>query len=153
MAKSKQKQDLSPSLTKLISYNNVDVSFELKGKQKLRAWVEKCVSHERKKLAEISFNFCSDKHLLSINKKYLNHNYFTDIITFDFCDNSEISGDIYISVERVKENAKDNQVLFHVELARVIIHGVLHLCGYKDKTAKDLKTMRNKEDYYLSLLR
>lgn len=103
-------------------------------------------------MGEISINLCSDDHLLQINKKHLNHDYYTDIITFELSENNEISGDLYISTDRVLDNAKQLNITFHVELNRVIIHGILHLCGYKDKTKAQQKEMREKENYYLSLL-
>lgn len=104
-------------------------------------------------VGSINFIFCSDKYLLQLNQKYLNHNTYTDIITFDNSDSQhEISGDLYISVERVRENSKQFSGSFVIELQRVMIHGILHLLGYNDKSSKDKETMRNKEDYYLSLL-
>ena len=96
--------------------------------------------------------FCSDDYLLDINKKYLNHDYFTDIITFNYNENNTIIGDLFISVDRVKENAKELKVDFNNELFRVIIHGVLHLCGYNDKTQDQLKEIRTKEDEFLGLI-
>jgi rRNA maturation RNase YbeY len=99
----------------------------------------------------ISFNFCSDKYILELNNSSLKHNYYTDIITFELNQkNEEIEGDIYISIDRVKENAKVLNESIINELHRVIIHGVLHLCGYKDKSSKESKMMRNKENYYLN---
>jgi len=99
----------------------------------------------------LSYIFCSDKYLLSINQKYLNHNTFTDIVTFDLAESAEIDGEIYISVGRVKENAVKYEVDFEEELRRVIIHGLLHLIGYKDKTASQKVQMRKKEQACLSL--
>ena len=93
--------------------------------------------------------FCSDKFLLDLNKKHLDHDYFTDIITFSYTVNNKISGDLFISVDRVKENSLKECVSFEKELERVVYHGVLHLCGYKDKTEKEIKEMRSKENYYL----
>jgi probable rRNA maturation factor len=152
MVNSKLKQEQLLSLTELISFNNIDLNFTLKQKKHIRSWIQQSIQKESKKLSFISYNFCSDKYLLKINKKYLSHNDYTDIITFDLCEGKDISGDIYISIERVKENAKTNFTGFHVELCRVLIHGVLHLCGYKDKSDKDAKKMRSKEDFYLALL-
>jgi rRNA maturation RNase YbeY len=143
---------LLPYLTSEISFNTVDTSYTVKHKKNLRSWIKETISKEKKSLGEISFNFCSDEYLLSVNKEHLNHDYYTDIITFDFCENDIISGDIYISIDRVKENAKTENKTINNELHRVIIHGILHLCGYKDKKPADASVMREKEDFYLSLL-
>jgi|688.fasta_scaffold1393819_1 rRNA maturation RNase YbeY len=151
----KKKKSLSvllPYLTSEISFNTVDTSYTVKHKKNLRSWIKETISKEKKSLGEISFNFCSDEYLLSVNKEHLNHDYYTDIITFDFCENDIISGDIYISIDRVKENAKTENKTINNELHRVIIHGILHLCGYKDKKPADASVMREKEDFYLSLL-
>lgn len=150
--KKKSLSVLSPYLTSGISFNAVDSNYTVKHKKILRDWIEQTITKERKSLGEISFNLCSDEYLLSVNKEHLNHDYYTDIITFDFCENSIISGDIYISIDRVKENAKQEKKTTTNELHRVIIHGVLHLCGYKDKKPADTRVMRQKEDFYLSLL-
>jgi probable rRNA maturation factor len=152
MVKNKSKQAQLLSLTDLISFNTIDVEFSLKNKRLIRSWILLTAQSEGKTLDFISYSFCSDKHLLKVNKKYLSHDFYTDIITFDFSEEERISGDIYISIDRVKENALDNHSMFHVELCRVIIHGVLHLCGYKDKTKKQSAIMREKEDFYLSKL-
>ena len=141
-----------PFYTKNITFNKVDILSSPKNITRIKEWIVSTILSEQKNPGFISFNFCTDKYLLKINKQYLQHNYYTDIITFDMCEGKIISGDIYISWDRVKENAKSENTLFHVELQRVIIHGVLHLCGYKDKSAKDQKQMRDKENYYLSLL-
>ena len=105
------------------------------------------------KSSHIQYIFCSDEYLLDINKQFLQHDYYTDIITFDLSDNASIllEGEIYISIDRVKDNAKSQQTDWKEELKRVLYHGVLHLCGYKDKTPKDEKQMRAKEDEYLKL--
>ena len=113
-------------------------------------WLEKIIIHEKKKLGEIVYVFCTDNYLLEKNIKFLNHNTLTDVITFDYCNNNIISGDILISIERVYENAKEYNVNFVSELNRVMIHGLLHLLGYKDKTKTESKLMRVKENYYLS---
>jgi rRNA maturation RNase YbeY len=97
----------------------------------------------------VSYIFCSDDYLLGINEQYLKASYFTDVITFDYTEGSCISGDVFISVERVKENAKMYRQKYFQEMLRVILHGVLHLCGYGDKTAQEIEQMREKEDYYL----
>ena len=107
------------------------------------------IDNEGFKEENIVLVFCSDKFLLDLNKKHLNHDYFTDIITFSYTVNNKISGDLFISVDRVKENSLKECVSFEKELERVIYHGVLHLCGYNDKTQKESKEMRSKENYYL----
>lgn len=105
---------------------------------------------EKTPLEQLQYIFCSDEYLLEINKQHLNHNYYTDIITFDLSDNPDaVTGEIYISIDRVKDNAQTYKVPFKHELLRVIFHGALHLCGYKDKTEKDEKLMRKAEDKYL----
>ena len=112
-------------------------------------WINNTIKKEDKITGEISFILCSDDYLLDINRQYLDHNYYTDIITFDYVENGIISGDIFISVDRVKENASEYEVSFQNELNRIVIHGVLHLLGYKDKEADQKKQMTSKEDYYL----
>jgi rRNA maturation RNase YbeY len=108
------------------------------------------VKTELKELGDISIIFVSDQYLLEMNQKYLNHDYFTDIITFDYCEDNVISGDLFISVDRVKENADSFNVDELTEIHRVMIHGVLHLCGYKDKTEEEEKNMRLLENKYLN---
>ena len=105
---------------------------------------------ENTKLEQLQYIFCSDEYLLQINKEHLQHNYYTDIITFDLSDTPDaVTGEIYISVDRVRDNAQNYEVTFKQELLRVIFHGALHLCGYKDKTEKDQASMRRAEDKYL----
>lgn len=136
-----------------IQFFEEDIKFLLKDKRKLRNWFRATILEEGGKPGILNFIFCSDNYLLSINTSYLNHNTYTDIITFDLSENDEyISGDIFISIERVKENAKAFKISFPQELHRVLIHGILHLLGYKDKTPSQENEMRSKEDYYLSLL-
>lgn len=113
--------------------------------------IEKLIDTEGKMPGDISYIFCSDDYLLEINKQYLNHDYYTDVITFDYCEDGVISGDIFISVDTIKSNAQEYSVTFEKELQRVMIHGVLHLVGYKDKQEDDQKVMRSKEDEYLKL--
>ncbi|MES2558642.1 MAG: rRNA maturation RNase YbeY [Bacteroidota bacterium] len=149
--KKKSSSVLSPYLISEISFNSVDSTYTVRNKNLIRDWVTLAIKREKKAIGEISFNFCSDEYLLSINKEHLSHDYYTDIITFDFCENGIISGDIYISTDRVKDNAKTEGKTIGNELNRVIIHGVLHLCGYKDKKPADARLMREKEDFYLSL--
>lgn len=117
----------------------------------LRAWIKAVIGEERKKTGDISFIFCSDEYLLRINQQYLEHDYYTDIITFDDVSGDLISGDIFISVDRVRENAEVYGQSFSDELHRIIIHGVLHLLGYKDKEPEQKEIMTGKEDYYLSV--
>lgn len=121
-------------------------------KIKLKSWINSTIKEEGMKPGELSFIFCSDEYLLEINKQYLEHDYFTDIITFDYVENKNISGDIFISVDRITENANTYQVSFFDELNRIIIHGVLHLLGYKDKDPDEKRLMTEKEDYFLSQL-
>ena len=113
--------------------------------------IETVLSNENRTLGEINYIFCSDEYLLNINKQYLNHDYYTDVISFDYSEDNIISGDIFISVDTVKDNAKEYDVEFEKELARVMVHGVLHFIGYKDKTDEDAKQMRQKENQYLPL--
>ncbi len=107
------------------------------------------INNERKKQGEINFIFCSDDYLLDMNKQYLQHDYFTDVITFDYSENNILSGDVFISIDRIKENAGEYKVPFEQELQRVMIHGVLHLAGYNDKTDEEKKEMTDKENEYL----
>lgn len=136
-----------------ITFFNEEIVFILKNKQVLKDWISQVISAEKRKKGEISFIFCNDEYLSKINIQYLNHDTLTDIITFDNTEDYEgkISGDIFISIERVKENAEKLNISFVNELNRVMIHGVLHLLGYKDKTKADKAQMRQKEDYCLSL--
>lgn len=126
------------------------VRFRLSGQEALRSWIGKAVWSEKYKLVTINYIFCSDKYLLQMNKEYLQHDYFTDIITFDnSTEKKTVEGDIFISVDSVKRNAKTFGTTFEDELHRVMIHGVLHLLGYKDKTAKDKAVMRRMENAWL----
>lgn len=134
-----------------ITFTNEKIKFELKQKSKIKTWIAQVIEQEKKSLGELSYAFVSDEALLKMNKEYLNHNTFTDIITFDYTEGKIISGDIFISIDRVKENAKKFEVDFQEEIKRVIIHGVLHLCGYKDKKPADVKIMRKKEDKALQV--
>jgi probable rRNA maturation factor len=124
----------------------------LKKRKRLRVVVEDIFIKEKKKLQQITYIYCSDSYLLDINKKFLNHNFYTDIITFDLSPTEfEIVGEVYISIDRVKENAKTNHTKFNEELCRVIFHGALHLCGYMDKKKKEIVVMRSKEEKYLKM--
>ena len=117
----------------------------------LISWLSLVCKSEALILNEINIIFCSDDYLLKMNIEHLSHDYYTDIITFDYCYDKEVLGDLFISLERVLDNAKTNNVLFINELCRVMVHGVLHLCGYKDKTLEESSLMRSKENHYLSL--
>lgn len=117
------------------------------------AWLSEVVTIEAKKLGDVTLVFCSDDYLLKVNQEYLDHDYYTDIITFDYSEDDFVSGDLFISIDRVKENAETNNVSFINELNRVVVHGVLHLCGYKDKSESEERTMREKENEMLDLLR
>ena len=116
-------------------------------------WISKCIDLQGFNLSEISIIFCSDDYLLEINKTHLNHNYYTDIITFNYNEDKQIEGDLFISIDRVKDNAKENGVEFMNELQRVMIHGVLHLCGQNDKTEEEQAEMTRKENLMLDELR
>jgi probable rRNA maturation factor len=134
-----------------ISFFEEDITFKLKDKAKVRQWVTDTISAEGFKLKELNYIFCSDAYLLQLNQQYLDHDTYTDIVTFD---NSEEEGkiisDIFISIERIRENATKFNVTETTELHRVIIHGALHLLGYKDKSPADKQKMTQKEDFYLS---
>ncbi len=108
------------------------------------------ISNEGKEVGDISLVFCNDEQLLLMNKKHLDHDYYTDVITFDYTLHNFISGDIFISVDRVRENAIEYKTTFHIEMCRVVFHGTLHLLGYNDKTELDIVQMRAKEDLYIN---
>ncbi len=134
-----------------IHFLNQDVKFTLKNKTKIRYWISAVINQHKKQLGVISYLFCDDEHIYDINVSFLKHNTYTDIITFDYVEGDTVSGDIVISVERVKDNARSLGVPFEQELHRVIIHGVLHLLGFKDKNPKDAALMRRKEEECLIL--
>ncbi|MBT8245427.1 MAG: rRNA maturation RNase YbeY [Winogradskyella sp.] len=133
----------------MISFN-YEVDFKLNSEDQTATWISNLIEEENYKEGEINYIFCSDEYLHKINVEFLNHDTFTDIISFDYSGGKELHGDIYISVDRVRDNAKDYEVDFLDELLRVMAHGVLHYCGYKDKSDRDATIMRSKEDYYLS---
>ena len=122
------------------------VKIKTPSKKTLKIWVEKIVASEKRKLKSLAYNFCSDEELFQKNKQFLNHSTYTDIITFDYSDENFLTGEIYISADRVKENAEKFKISFEDELVRVMAHGVLHLCGYKDKSPLQQKQMRAAED-------
>ena len=132
-------------------YYHSECDFQLKDDESITKWLKDAISTEDKELGEINYIFCDDQYLLKKNQEYLQHDTFTDIITFDYTEKNRLSADIFISIERVKENAINFAVPFETELRRVIIHGVLHLMGYKDKSEEDAETMRSKENFYLSI--
>ncbi len=133
-----------------IYFFNEDIVFNLLYRKKIKQWLINVVASENKSLENLNYIFCSDEYLLKLNIEYLKHYTLTDIITFNNSNNKDIiNGDIFIRITRVKENAIKYNQIFYDELLRVIVHGVLHLCGYKDKLLKDRKVMREKEDYYL----
>ena len=128
------------------------ITFSLDKKIKVRNWIEKILKQEGKTAGAISYLFCTDDYLLGINREFLQHDFYTDIITFDYSDKNKIEGEIFISIDRVKENAKTFKQPFEKELMRTIIHGILHLCGYSDKSPKDKKRMTAKENEALQLI-
>lgn len=129
----------------MISYN-YEIDFKVPNEDLYTSWIESVVSSEGKELGELCYIFCDDDYLLEINQQYLNHDTLTDIISFDYSEGDLISGDIFISVDRVQDNAVDLDITFEEELKRVMIHGVLHYCGYKDKSENEEQLMRSKED-------
>ena len=129
----------------MISFN-YELDFKLEDEQLYSDWISKVISSENKNEGEINYVFCDDDYLVEINQQYLDHDTFTDIISFDYSIGNELHGDIFISIERVRENAVDFNVSFEEELKRVVVHGVLHYCGYKDKSEEDEKLMRQKEE-------
>lgn len=135
----------------LIQFFNNDRIPPLKDRKKLKLFLKELFIAEKRELHNLTYIFCSDKYLLEINKQFLKHDFYTDVITFDLSQpKDEITGEIYISVDRVKENAQTLGVSINNELHRVIFHGALHLCGYKDKRSREIKMMKEKEDLYLS---
>ena len=135
-----------------INFYSLDRNPALKNSRKLKLYIEGLFAKERKKLGKLSFIFCSDEHLIGINKQFLKHDFYTDVITFDLSANeSEIEGEVYLSIDRIKDNAKHVGVSFTEELHRVIFHGALHLCGYKDKKKEDVLIMRSLENKHIML--
>ena len=134
----------------MVTYTSEN-KFVLDKDKQISKWIEFSIESENKEFGEINYIFCSDNYLLDINVKELKHNTLTDIISFDFTVGTVVSGDVFISTERVSENATNLELDFEDELHRVMIHGILHYCGYKDKTEEQKLVMRSKEDYYLSL--
>lgn len=139
-------------MSKAITFNTADKSAILGHRTSLKLFLEKQINKKGLKLGSLNYVFCSDKYLLAINKQFLQHNYYTDIISFDLSEKPGILiGEIYISIDRVKENAKTHAATISSELLRVIFHGALHFCGYKDKKPEDAKKMRAQEDKWLKM--
>jgi rRNA maturation RNase YbeY len=134
-----------------ITYHKEELEIDLPADEKLTSWLLDIASKEEKRISQLSYIFCTDDYLLEINKTYLNHDYYTDIITFPYKQGYEIESDIFISVDRVKENAKEYKTTFETELLRVIAHGLLHMLGYSDKTEEDQDKMTEKENQCLVL--
>jgi rRNA maturation RNase YbeY len=136
----------------MISFN-YENEFTLPNEKRISEWISKVITSENCKEQEINYVFCGDDYLHKLNVEFLNHDTLTDIISFDYSVGKELQGDIFISTERVADNAKDFDNSFEEELYRVIVHGVLHYCGYKDKTEAEAKEMRTKENHYLNTLK
>ena len=136
-----------------IVYEAADISFPKIKRRETTRWIKRVIEHFNKQTGDITYIFCSDEEILRINKLYLNHDYCTDIITFDYSEGNILSGDLFISLETVKTNSEKFKTEYNEELHRVMIHGILHLCGYDDKTPVDKKTMRERENEALELLR
>jgi|SRR6218665_710753 len=130
---------------------NYETEFELSNEEVYTNWLSKVIQSENKSEGDINYIFCDDEYLLLINQQYLDHDTLTDIISFDYSVGNELHGDIFISIERVADNATDFGVSFDEELKRVLVHGVLHYCGYKDKSDADEKLMRQKEEEKMKL--
>ncbi len=136
-----------------VSFHYADRQLAISDKLKLRGFVEELFKQEKKALQRLSYIFCSDEFLLHINRNFLKHDYYTDIITFDLSEEGEegINGEVYVSIDRIKDNANTLGVTFTDEVLRVIFHGALHLCGYKDKKTVDITQMRQMENKYISI--
>jgi len=132
---------------------NYENDFKLSNEVIISNWISSVIINENYKEEEINFIFCDDVYLHKLNVDFLDHDTLTDVISFDYSVGKKLQGDIFISTERVQDNAKDYKVSFEAELHRVLVHGILHYCGYKDKTEDDAKLMRKKENYYLNTLK
>ena len=137
--------------TDRISFQTQDVYLVLKEKKKIRQWIVDAITNEGKKTGDITYIFCSDEYLLSMNQQYLHHDDYTDVITFDYTEGDRVSGDIFMSVERILDNSIQLKTTPEEELHRVMIHGVMHLCGYNDKKPKERSNMTKKENQYLDM--
>lgn len=132
-----------------VSFNYAGRKLNISGKKDLKRFIQYLFQEEKIKLKSLSYIFCSDEDLLEMNKKFLNHDYYTDILTFELSDSNSVEGEIYISSDRVKDNATAHSKTYFEEMLRVVFHGALHLCGYRDKTEEEKMEMRTKEDYYI----
>lgn len=132
-----------------INFFSEKIAFKPKQSLKLKAWIKSVASEEGYQVGTLNYVFCDDDYIIETNRQYLQHDYYTDIITFDYTEKNEISGDLVVSLDTVRSNAEKLGVDFNGELCRVIIHGILHLCGYKDKTDEEEKQMRALEDHHL----
>lgn len=135
----------------MVRYYNEDIKFEFKGRALNNRWLKMVAESEIRKLGNINIIFCSDNYILEVNNKYLHHDYFTDVITFDYCEGNVLNGDLFISIDSVRDNSEFYHTEFSNELNRVMVHGVLHLIGYDDHCDEDIAVMRAKEDYYLDI--
>ena len=135
----------------MIVYYTEDVKMPTFPKRKINAWIKSVANKYKKNVGEIAYIFCSDKKILEVNKQYLQHDYYTDIITFDYCEKDVLNGDIFISIETVSSNAERFRVSFEEELRRILIHGILHLCGQDDKTPALRAEMTKKENEALEM--
>lgn len=134
----------------MITFETI-ANYSLSNEADISSWIQFVIYQEHRQLGEVSYIFCNDEYLIKKNIKYLKHNTLTDVIGFDYCLDDIIFGDIFVSIERVIDNANDLNIKFEDELQRVMVHAILHFCGYGDKTEEERKAMRSKEDYYLSL--
>lgn len=135
----------------MIRYFQEDIRFELKQRMRNNRWLKMVAGSEVRRIGAVNIIFCSDNYILDVNMRYLQHDYFTDIITFDYCEKDLLSGDLFISIDSVRENARSYGTEFTEELDRVMVHGLLHLIGYDDHTEEDIAVMRQKEDYFLRM--
>ena len=135
----------------MIRYFQEDIRFDLKQKMQNNRWLKMVAGSEMRRIGAVNIIFCSDNYILDVNMRYLQHDYFTDIITFDYCEKDILSGDLFIRIDSVRENALFYGVPFADELDRVMVHGLLHLIGYDDHTEEQIREMRAKEDYYLQM--
>ena len=135
----------------MIRYFQEDIRFELKQKMQNNRWLKMVAGSEMRRIGAVNVIFCSDNYILDVNMRYLQNDYFTDIITFDYCEKDILSGDLFISIDSVRENALHYGTAFADELDRVMVHGILHLIGYDDHSEEDIAVMRQKEDYYLRM--
>lgn len=136
----------------MISYNTENVKMPVLRKREVNAWIRAVAAKYSKKVGEVAYIFCDDAKILEVNRQYLQHDYYTDIITFDYCEGNTLHGDIFISLDTVRSNAQEFGVSFNNELHRILIHGILHLCGQNDKAPADHKEMTRKENEALALI-